>query len=295
MKTDQSQFQLHTYGMGIFADYSDVVIAHPREERVVDVTADTHIAISGNLSLHIRVAPQAHVIITEEMTADDVCMADVILTVGEGAQVEYRSIQTLGAEISSFVRRSVHVQRNATCTVLDFQLGGARSLSYTTSHLEGEHASAYIKGVFFGDTKQLFDLNTESVHNASHTASDILVKGVLGGHAKGIYRGLVRIDPQARNCSGYQKEDTLLLSPSAEIDSVPNLEIENNEVSCSHGVTTSRINAEKLFYAVSRGIPYTQAVSLFVQGHFGEVLSAVSDASVREELAQLLESKLHTL
>ncbi len=295
MKIDQSQFQLQTYGMGIFADYSDVVVSHPREEKTLEVSADTDISVTGNIALHIRVAPHTSVVITEEVTTHDICVADIVLSIGEGAKVEYRAIQKLSTTVSSFVRRSIYVGAHATCTVIDLQIGALRSLSYTTSYLEGAYASAYSKGLFFGTGQQLCDINTESIHLASHTASDILVKGVLGGNSKGIYRGLVRIEPDARQSSGYQKEDTLLLSPSAEIDLVPNLEIENNEVSCSHGVTTSRINPEKLFYATSRGISYPEAVALFVNGHFGEVLASIGDESVREQIAQLLESKLHTL
>jgi Fe-S cluster assembly protein SufD len=208
---------------------------------------------------------------TQTLYEHDHVSGDSVLdiTVLEGAQLTY-IIQSSGMN----VERIITVQKNASSVVYDFQVQ-VSARSHTRHILAGEGARGEIRGVFIGGDSYVFDIATISEHRASHTTSDILVKGVLGGKAYARYEGMVRIQEGAQGCSGYQKEDTLLLSMDARIDAQPDLEIANNDVSCSHAVTTTRINPEKLFYARSRGISEDDAKKLFIEGHFSEVLEGL--------------------
>jgi len=190
----------------------------------------------------------------------------------------------------SDLNRKITLNRNA-CLWL-FSCYFREGKSFLSTHLEGEGASSKIKILFFGDNHQNLDLRGESIHLAANTTSDLMVKGVLNGSSKANFEGLVRVEENAFNSSGYQKEDTLLLSPEAESNLVPNLEIKNNNVKCSHGATVGRINQEQLFYLSSRGIPDKTAKSMLVEGFFEPIIKEISSEEIQQQIRNLILEKM---
>jgi len=199
--------------------------------------------------------------------------ADIRLEIGEGASVTYVSRASASVE---FVRRSARLAEGARlewideCSAPEFARG-----SFTT-RLEGEGASVEATSLLRGGGRKRFDMFHEIVHAAPRTTSDLRVGSVLSGDAKAIVRGLVRVEKDAPGCVSRQKEETLLLSEEAEIDAVPMLEIGNQDVRCSHAATVGRIDAEKLFYLMSRGLDRAAAEATLVDAFMEPYLAKLA-------------------
>jgi len=123
---------------------------------------------------------------------------------------------------------------------------------------------------------------------APHTVSDLLYGGAIGGQARSLYNGKISIGPNARRANAYQANHNLLLSQAAKANTNPQLEIEQNDVRCTHGATVGPVPEEQLFYLRSRGIPEEQAKQLIVLGFFEKIINRISD----EKLQQLIRSHL---
>ena len=210
----------------------------------------------------------------------------------EHAQVSYITVQDIPEGAYSFASRRAQVGQNAAVHWVECTLGGRFAKSATSTLLAAEGASSTLNGVFFGNNRKNFDLYGEVIHAAPHTTSDMLVKGALNDYAKAIFRGLIRIHPGAYGSNGYQKEETLLLADTAEADAVPNLEIQNNDVRCSHGTTISQVDGEKLFYLMSRGMPEHAAKQLIIEGFFHPLIRKMGDSSIQEELQHVIRERL---
>lgn len=214
-------------------------------------------------------------------------MVDVV--VEPRANCTYIIDNTAAKNSYTFGVHTARVLRDATITWFDMNMGGKITKHSIVSHLAEPGANAETYGVFLGDTDQTYDLYTATEHLASHTTSDMFVRGVLDDASSAVYRGLVKVHEGAAGCQGYQQEDTLLLSDQASVSSVPDLEILNNDVRCSHGVTTTHIDDLKLFYARSRGMTRADAERQFVMGHVGAVIEKLP-----EELRDECINKLFT-
>jgi len=219
----------------------------------------------------------------------------VEILVKENAKVEYRSVQNLSQNVYSFSRKRVHVEQDGFVQWIDCYIGGRFTQALTKTFLNGENAESCSQGIIFGDNEQCFDVNTETIHTASRTKCNMMTKVVLNDNAKAVYRGLVRVNPKAVKCEGYQKNDTILLSENAEADAVPNLEIENNDVKCSHGATISQIDEGKLFYMMSRGIDEKSAKKQIVEGFFDPILIKIEDDKIKEDIKNNISERLGAL
>ncbi|MBT3419091.1 MAG: SufD family Fe-S cluster assembly protein [Candidatus Magasanikbacteria bacterium] len=188
--------------------------------------------------------------------------------------------------------RQSYIEEKGSMTFIDLQLGGALTLSSMVHTLNDVSAKGEIYGLVVGTKKSVFDTYSAVIHKGSETASNIVSKIVLGDESKATYRGLIRVETSAKGCAGYQQEDTLLLSDKAAIDAVPDLEIANNDVSCSHGVTTTRLRKEDLFYVQSRGLSEKQAEKLMLYAHVGPVLDAITVSALRVTWEQYIHEAL---
>jgi Fe-S cluster assembly protein SufD len=138
---------------------------------------------------------------------------------------------------------------------------------------------------------QEFDQRTLQSHTAPHTSSNLLYKNVLLDRARTIFSGLIVVDPDAQKTDAYQSNRNLVLSDAAEANSLPGLEIQANDVRCTHGATTSRIDPEQMFYLEARGIPPAQAHELLVFGFFERVLSKLTDDILHDALRNFIQAK----
>src|ERR687887_314509 len=212
--------------------------------------------------------------------------------VGDGAKVEYVSLQNLSAETWHFASHRARVDRDAE---LDWVAGGFGSKKGKTriqNDLAGPGATSRVTGAYFADGDQHLDYDTFQEHIAPNTTSDFAFKGALRDRATAVWRGMIKVEKDAQKTNAYQENRNLILSEQAHADSIPGLEIEANDVRCTHGATISPVNRDELFYAMARGISRGEAERLIVRGFFTDVLNRIEMEPVREAVTEALEARI---
>jgi Fe-S cluster assembly protein SufD len=208
------------------------------------------------------------------------------------ARVRYVAINELDAAAWQIGHQQAVGDRDSTITLATVALGGHYARVRTEARVAGAGASTRQVALYFAGGEQMHDFRTIQDHDAPHTTSDLLFKGAVQDSARSVYTGLIRVRPHARGTTAFQTNRNLTLSEGAWAESVPNLEIETNDVRCSHASTVGPIDAEQLFYLESRGIPAPVAARLIVLGFFDEVLDQLPAAALAGELRSQVAAKL---
>lgn len=210
----------------------------------------------------------------------------------EGATVVYTSVQRFGRGVVHLQTDRLAAGRDARITMLYSTLGAdfARVDAQCAMREPGSHVD--MLGIYIAQGDQHFDHETLQDHIAPHASSNLLFKGALDDEARSVFRGLIRVHPRAQRTDAYQTNRNLVLSAKARADSLPNLEIQADDVRCSHAATVGQLDEEEVFYLLSRGIPKSEAVRLVVFGFFAEVLDQLPMEGVRTELLHAVERKL---
>ncbi|MCB0034392.1 MAG: SufD family Fe-S cluster assembly protein, partial [Anaerolineales bacterium] len=167
--------------------------------------------------------------------------------------------------------------------------------AFQTSELDGQGSWARMSGLFFGDKRQHFDLDTQQNHNAPDTVSDLLYKGALKHQARSVWQGMIKALPGSQRIDGFQANRNLLLENTARADSIPGLEIQADDVACTHASTIGKVDEEELFYLMSRGIPRATALRIIVQGFFDPVMQRIPFEGVRLRIAEQVLDKVGEL
>jgi Fe-S cluster assembly protein SufD len=162
----------------------------------------------------------------------------------------------------------------------------------TDCRLSGRGATGTLLAVYFGERHQTLDFRTFQDHSAPDTTSNLLFKGAVGGHSRSVYTGLIRVRKNARGTNAFQTNRNIKLSEDAWAESVPNLEIENNDVRCSHASAVGPVDEDQRFYLESRGVPTPIAERLVVTGFFDEVLTQLPVPEAAVALRALVGGKL---
>ncbi len=231
-------------------------------------------------------------VLSDDFTAQTLTSSAVEVFALDGAKVQYVAVQRLGrGAFYQSVQRTL-AQRDATLDTLNVALGGTTTRVDLNARLLGAGANSDMLGLYFGDEDQHFDFNTSQDHIAPNAGSDLLYKGALDGRSRAAFRGIIRVHKGAQRTDAYQKIRNILLSPHARADSLPNLEIEADDVKCSHGATVGELDAEAKFYLMSRGMNRIQAERLVVLGFLGEVLSRLPLGGVSEKVTRVIQEKL---
>ncbi|MEQ1859776.1 MAG: Fe-S cluster assembly protein SufD [Chthoniobacteraceae bacterium] len=213
------------------------------------------------------------------------------LWLGDGAQVTYVCAQNWSAHTLAVQINSTVVGRDATAKALTVNLGSRYARSESVSHLRAPGGRSDMLAVTVAEDAQEIDQRTFQIHEAPNTASDLLYKNALDDAARTVFSGLIRVSPGAHKTDAYQKVRNLLLSDEAEANSMPGLEIEADDVRCTHGATSGQIEGEELFYLRSRGIPLKDAQRLIVHGFLEEVLQRLGHEAVATRLSAMLHGK----
>jgi Fe-S cluster assembly protein SufD len=228
---------------------------------------------------------------TEEDT-DGVHVGAVELLVGAGARLRYVQLQNWNMKTRHFAHQVGRVEKDGMLQWTVAGLGSRMSHVHQHVHLDGQGAHAQVNGVIFATAKQLLSFYTEQSHNAPNTQSDLLYKDVLRDTARVIWRGMIKVEKEAQKTDGYQRNDALLMSADARADSIPGLEIEADDVRCTHGATAGRVDREQLFYCMCRGLSEYEAMHMIVEGFFAGVYDRIPVELVRETLREAVEKKL---
>lgn len=216
----------------------------------------------------------------------------VELVVGNGAKLRFVNIQNWDEQTWHFSRERAYVGRDAE---IQWTVGGLGSKLAKVNQdvaLMGQGANAQVNGVLFTTNKQHLAYFTRQDHIAPHTTSDLLYKGGLKDRSRIVWKGMIKVEKDAQRTNAYQKDDNLILSDHARADSIPGLEIEANDVRCTHGATAGRVDEEMIFYAQARGVDRPTAIRLIVEGFFANVYDRITLEPVQETLRQAVADKL---
>ena len=211
---------------------------------------------------------------------------------GEGAQVGYVAVQKWGRKVWHFADQRAELQKDSTLRLFNVTLGGRFSKTRVEASLAGEGSNAELKSIYFASGDQFFDFHTLQDHRVGNTRSDLLFKGALQDVSRTVYAGLIRIEKHAARSDAYQANRNLVLSDKAKATSIPMLEIDNNDVRCTHGATVGPVDPEHMFYLRSRGIPEQTAKRMLIQGFFGDVLDRIPFEHARKLVEAELESRI---
>ena len=217
------------------------------------------------------------------------------LIVEKGARLRYVNLQNWGSGVWHFAHQMGHVAANAN---LQWTIGALGSrLAKVNQHvaLIGQDAEVQVNGVMFTQGKQHLCYNTHQHHKAAYCQSDLLYKGALQDRSRTVWRGMIKVDEGAQRTNAYQRNDNLMLSTTARADSIPGLEIEADDVRCTHGSTSGRVDDEQLFYAMTRGYTRQEAVRMIVTGFFQQVFDRITIESVREALGEAIGQRVREL
>ncbi len=253
---------------------------------------DGAMAVSRTL---VVVEDNAKVTYIDEQDSPDIKAANfgaVELILGQGAQLRYVAIQNWGRGFTHIQRIKSTLARDATLNSLYVTMGSSLSRTEVQSAMDGEGSNSEMLAVYFADKDQHFDQYTLQHHLKPRAHSDLLFKGVLTDHARGVFSGLIKVELNAQKTDAYQKNRTLLLSDDARTDSVPQLEINANDVRCSHGSTTGPVDEQELFYLRSRGIPRPIAEKMLVTAFLEDVLNRVPLKNVVKYLENVIADKV---
>jgi Fe-S cluster assembly protein SufD len=214
------------------------------------------------------------------------------LYAGHGANIAYAAAQVWSPESLSLQFNSTVVRRNARVQSLNVHLGGRQARHESLSQLQAPGGFSEMLSVTVATGSREYDQRTLQIHQAPNTKSDLLYKNALLDQARTIFSGLIVVDPDAQKTDAYQSNRNLMLSDDAESNSLPGLEIQANDVRCTHGATSSRIDPEQEFYLRSRGIPPKLANELLIFGFFEEVLNRLESEEIHSALRDLIRKQL---
>lgn len=217
-------------------------------------------------------------------------VADLVL--GEGAELTYVLFQQWGRGMEYFHHQRAVLGRDSHLTTITVALGASLSKATIESVLCSPGAVSDMLGVVFGDSRQHFDHHTVQLHTVGNTTSDLLFKVSLDEEAYSAYSGLIRIEPGAQKANAYQRNENLVLSNRAHAETLPNLEIEANDVRCTHGATVAPVDVEQMFYLMSRGLAPRDAKRIIVEGFLQPVLDRINAKSLRDMVSAKVDAKI---
>jgi Fe-S cluster assembly protein SufD len=216
----------------------------------------------------------------------------VELSVGPSARLRYVCEQELSERSWVFATQRAELARDASLEWVALGFGSARGKVRMETKLAGPGSSARVTGAYAGAGSQHLDFDTTQEHAAEHTTSDLAFRGVLSDRATAVWRGMIRVDPGAQQTDAFQESRNLLLSTRAHADAIPGLEIEANDVRCTHAAAVAQVDRDQLYYLRARGLPESQAKRLIVDGFLQELAERTPEGPVRDRLSAALDSRL---
>lgn len=210
----------------------------------------------------------------------------------QDAHLTYITLQEWMGKVIDISTQRALMDRNSTLDWLVVGMGEGLTKTNIESGLRGPGANAQMLGILWGYGHQQTDYHTVQDHMAPHTTSDLLYKSALTDEAKSVFSGRIRVDKGAQGTDAYQANRNILLSKKASAFPSPNLEIEANEVRCTHGATVGKVDQDQLFYLMSRGLSRDVATRMVVEGFFEDVLQREPVESIRDNLRDLIARKM---
>lgn len=289
--------------------FSALNLSQNQESLVIDVPANAapslaieliHVSAGSDSPFHnhprvvINAETGSAVQIIERFIGDGVYFVNSVteISIDEGASVEHTRIQEDSIDAFHVGRVAVKQAQKSVFTSNNIAFGGLLSRVDLESFLNGEHIECWMNGAYVAGGDQTMDNHTRLDHAMPNCNSFEVYKGVLGGASTGVFNGKIFVHQDAQKTDAKQTNQALLLSPTATINTKPQLEIFADDVKCTHGATVGQIREDALFYLRARGIPKSTAKAILVEAFVGEVLEKVSHEATRQQLARALHDKL---
>jgi Fe-S cluster assembly protein SufD len=213
------------------------------------------------------------------------------LRVGDDASLAYLSIQSLGSATWQLAHQASTIGARASLSSYSVALGGTYARLRTDSALVGDSGTSTLRAAFIGRDDQMLDFRTLQDHRAPRTTSDLLFMGAVADTSHSVYSGLIRVRRGAVKSDAMQTNHNLVLDEGAHADSVPNLDIEENDVKCSHGSTVGPVDEDQRYYLESRGVEPDRAEQLIVAGFFDSIADQVPVAGARDLVGRSLAER----
>ncbi|MDP9071130.1 MAG: Fe-S cluster assembly protein SufD [Actinomycetota bacterium] len=247
--------------------------------------------------LVVRTGEASQVTVLEQLASPSSVSAFVApvveLDAADASNLALLGLQQLGPRVWQVGYQASRVGRDATLTSALVALGGHYARVRTDSRLAGQGGTSNLVAAYFGDSEQMHDFRTLQDHEGPKTMSDLLFKGAVQDHSHSVYSGLIRVRHGAAGTNAFQTNRNLVLAKGAHADSVPNLEIEENDVRCSHASAVGPVDEDQRYYLEARGVPPEVAERLIVLGFFDEVIDRTPIPGLRRPLRRALADKLH--
>ncbi|MCU4925017.1 Fe-S cluster assembly protein SufD [Halobacteria archaeon AArc-dxtr1] len=218
----------------------------------------------------------------------------VEIVAGENSSVQYGNLQNLSEDAYHFSLKRGDADTYATIDWIEANIGTQLTKSSVETELNGDSSETQIVGAFYGHNDQHFDIDAKVWHRAEHTTADLVTRGVTDDIARSVYEGVQDVGRDAWDTSSYQRENTLMLSDESEADASPKLIINNHDTEASHSATVGQIDQEDLLYMTSRGVDPRSARNMLVEGFFVPVLEEVAVDELREDLEDLIATRLRS-
>ena len=268
-----------------------VALESPIYIKIQSVTSD--LVVSPRIVVNLGENSEVK-IVEHHLSGTGVSLSVPVLDVhvGQNSRLKHCVIQNLGEETWQVSKQNFQLEKDSYVEMFTAAFGGDYARSEIRCDLKGRGSEAYSAAAYFGKGEQTLDFRTFQKHEAPDTTSKLLFKGALDEDSRSIYSGLIKVLPEAIRTKAQQTNRNIKLSENAWAESVPNLEIETNDVMCSHASTVSGIDEEQLFYLESKGIETSVAERLIIAGFFDGVISKVFDPLLVEEATSILTEVL---
>jgi Fe-S cluster assembly protein SufD len=214
------------------------------------------------------------------------------LLVKDNASLIYAGLQDFGTNLYQFNHERGRVGRDGKLDWVTSMMGTRLTKAFQTLELDQPGAWGRMSGIFFTNGRQHLDLDTQQNHNAPDTVSDLLYKGALKDKSRTVWQGMIKALPGSQRIDGFQANRNLMLDKTARADSIPGLEIEADDVRCTHASAVGRLDEEELFYLMSRGIPRKIAIEMSVQGFFDPLMRRIPFEGVRSRIFDRIVEKI---
>lgn len=277
--SENAAFDTPVHVVHLWAHAAQPVMSHPR--------------IIVRAGRHSRLTLIEQYVALEDVEAFTNCVVSVELQAG--AKVEHYRLQQESERTFHIGQTSVAADEHATYSLRDLAFGGALSRLNVCARLLGSGSHVDLTGLFAPHGSQHIDAHTRIEHVAPHTTSHEDYRGIAEGKGRGVFNGKVLVHPGAQKTDARQSSRNLLLSPTAEIDAKPELEIYADDVKCSHGATTGQLDATALFYLRSRGVSESEARMMLIRAFAQSIRASIASEAIRDHVEQILTARFATL
>ncbi len=272
---------------------SSLVVEIPDDhisQRPIEITVDSKDdVLFSSIFIIAGVNSMPKIILKKRSASSKYSSLRINVLARSGSNVNYVDVQDMSHDTVLHEKTFLHADDSATIKTYSACFGSRYSKQDYYAELDGDGSSSEMRLLYLTNGRRKHNIHTESRHNAKSSYSDILTKGVVADRAKALCTGNVNIRENAFASSGYETQRALMISKDAEADAIPNLEIHNHDVTCSHGSTVGQIDEEKVFYLMSRGMTRKRAELLIIRGFFTEILEEIGD----DEIASSVDKQIH--